>query len=135
MEPEVSKYWITDPDDPEAPVVIEEYNGLHPGMHVVYQNPAWRQPDGSYKTGGMDPPLVITELVRMPGLEERRVQDRVAAEHRPVAVQPVVQAVLNDGEWEVNADNLAPEHPEGYLDALDDDPRSGNVDLVEDDDA
>jgi hypothetical protein len=90
---------LTDPDDPEAPVVIDEYNGLRPGAHVVYQNPAWRQPDGSYKTGGMDPPLVITELVRMPGLEERHGHD-------------MVQAVLNDGEWEVNADNLAPDPSE-----------------------
>jgi hypothetical protein len=73
--------------------LLQEYRGLRPGMHVVYQNPAWQQPDGSYKTAGMDPPLVITEIVDLG--------------------DGYVTAVINDGEWEVNAANLAPEKSEG----------------------
>lgn len=68
--------------------LLDMYNGLKPGDRVVYQNPAWRQPDGSYKTAGMDPPLVITEIISLGGL---------------------VTAIINEGQWEVNADNLAPE--------------------------
>lgn len=68
--------------------LLDMYNGLKPGDRVLYQNPVWRQPDGSYKTGGMDPPLVITEIVSLGGL---------------------VTAIINEGEWEVNADNLAPD--------------------------
>jgi hypothetical protein len=91
----MSKFWTTDPTDPEAPVVLAEYNGLRPGMHVRYQNPAWQQPDGSYRTGGMDPPLVISELVRFSEYTEDG--------------GGYVTAVINDGEWEVSADNLVPD--------------------------
>lgn len=80
-----SNYYITDPGDPDAPVRLTEYNGLHDGASVAYENPAWRQPDGTYYTGGMDPPLVVTEILQ---------------------VGPHVTAILNDGEWETNADNL-----------------------------
>jgi hypothetical protein len=81
----MSDFYSTDPDDPDAPVLLDEWNGLRPGASVVYENPAWQQPDGSYKTGGMDGPLVVTELYAF-------------GEH--------VTAILNDGEWECNAANL-----------------------------
>ena len=87
----MSRFYETDPDDPDAPVELDEYNGLRPGMRVLYQNPAWRMPDGTFKTGGMDPPLVIDEILRFP------------------TEIPLVQAVVNGGEWECNADNLVPE--------------------------
>ena len=89
----MSQFYETDPDDPEAPTLLDEYNGLKPGDHVLYQVEEWRQPDGTYKTGGMDPPLVITELVHL-GDE-------------------FVTAIINNGEWEVNADNLTLEKSEG----------------------
>jgi hypothetical protein len=51
----MSDYYQTNPDDPEARVVLQEYNGLHPGDRVVYRNPFWRQPDGSYLTAAWTP--------------------------------------------------------------------------------
>jgi len=94
-----SKFYDVDPSDPESPVVLEEYRTprgfmLRPGMGVRYENEAWLQPDGTYKTGGMDGPLVITEIIGFPVIE-------------PHEVLPP-QAILNNGEWEVNADNLVP---------------------------
>ena len=93
----MSQFYNIDLDDPESPQLLEEYKNLRPGDHVVYQYPPWRQPDGTYKTGGMDPPLVITEILYWPTHE----------------TMPQVQAILNEGEWEVNADNLALEKSEG----------------------
>jgi len=89
----VSQYYDTESEDDDGPVLLDMYNGLKPGDHVVYQNPSWLQSDGTYKTAGMDPPLVITELVRL-GAD-------------------FVTAIINEGEWEVNADNLALEKSEG----------------------
>lgn len=88
----MSRYYDEDPSDPDAPYAVEEFNGLRPGMHVVYRNPAWQQPDGTYRTGGMDPPLVIDELVLF-----------------PMHDGPWVEAILNDGEWQCSALNLAPD--------------------------
>jgi hypothetical protein len=116
-----SKFYDT--DDPEAPTILEEWNGLKPGMHVVYRNPAWRTERGycrtctgewakstdddercpgcgswetevrsEWKTGGMDPPLVIDELVRF-DMEDTGW----------------VEAVLNGGEWQCAAANLVPD--------------------------
>ena len=92
-DPSASRYYDTDPGDPEAPVALGEYHGIHPSDHVVYENPAWRQPDGSYRTGGMDPPLVVDAIHRFPGSEDLGDDDQVLA-------------IINGGEWEVNADNL-----------------------------
>lgn len=87
-----SRFYDIDPSDPESPVLLPEYHGEHhgmirPGDRVAYENPAWRQPDGTYKTGGMDGPLTITEIVDLGG-----------------DIPP--QAILNDGEYEVSADSL-----------------------------
>lgn len=80
----MSDYYDT--DDADAPRELTEYHGLRVGMRVRYENPAWRQPDGTYRTGGMDGPLIVSALY---AFGERDVQ-----------------AVLNDGEIECNADNL-----------------------------
>ena len=84
----MSGYYHTDPTDPEAPVELTEYNGLRPGMRVIYTNPAFQQPDGTYKPAGMDPPLILTALYRM-------------------GDSGYTEAIVNGGEWEVNADNLS----------------------------
>ena len=97
----MTDFYSTDPDDPDAPELLNEYRVpsrdviLRPGMSVLYQNPAWQQPDGTYKTAGMDPPLVVTALFRFP----QEMHDE----------PDYVQAILNNGEWEVNADNLVPD--------------------------
>lgn len=78
-----SKYYHTDPDDPEAPIVLTRYSSGHgeikPGDAVEYVNPeAAPLPAG---------PLIVAELV---------------------AFGTDVQAILNDGQYEVSADNLRP---------------------------
>jgi len=80
----VSQYYETDPNDPEAPIPLTEYRGLRPGMNVTYQNP-------HAPSLGLPGPLIVDELIQWntPGT-------------------PNVQAVLNGGEYEVNADNLRP---------------------------
>jgi len=91
----LSRYYATDAGDPDAPRVLRGFTGakgtIKPGDHVVYENEAWRQQDGTYRTGGMDPPLVVAELVDLGG--------------------GPVQAILNDGEWEVSAANLRKVEP------------------------
>lgn len=75
----MTAFYETNPDDPEAPIELDTYGDLHPGTSVMYDNP--------YMPGGLDGPLVITRLYLWPDLN-------------------LVQAVLNDGELEVNADIL-----------------------------
>jgi hypothetical protein len=84
-----SKFYVTDPEDPEAPVVLAEYNGKHhgvtrPGDTVEYDDPGapWL---GSPAPDGV--PLIVTEIIDFGG-----------------GFPP--QAILNDGAWEVSADNL-----------------------------
>jgi hypothetical protein len=95
----MSRFYDTSLADPDAPRVLTEYRGPHhgllrPGFRVAYENPAWQQPDGSYETGGLDGPLTVTELIDF-------------GEGSPV------QAILDDGMYEVSADNLR------WLDACD----------------
>jgi len=78
-----------DTSAPDAPKELKEYAGQYHGTirvgdHVVYENPALLR-DGVYFTGGMDPPLVVTEIIDFGDF---------------------TAAVLNDGEWECQADNL-----------------------------
>jgi hypothetical protein len=87
----VSRYYDIDPTDPYGPRELTEWEGLKPGMHVRYENPAWKNADGTFKTGGMDPPLVIEELISFP------------ADSYP---RGYVEAILNNGDWQVNARNL-----------------------------
>lgn len=94
-----SRFYDNDQNDPDAPRLLIEYYGPHygllrPGDQVVYENPSWQQPDGSYRTGGMDPPLQVDELI-----------DFGADCDCPP------QAVLNNGEWECSADNLRAVNP------------------------
>jgi hypothetical protein len=76
----VSRFYRTDPDDPDAPVPLERFSHLHGvircGDPVEYVNP-----DAPPLPG----PLVLTELL---------------------AFGPDVLAILNDGEYETSADNL-----------------------------
>lgn len=83
------EWYITDPQDPEAPVRLEEYRGLREGMSVVYHNP--------HSTLTLDGPLRLDAVYEFPTI-------------RGVTM---VQAVLNDGEYEVNANNLRAEKRPG----------------------
>jgi hypothetical protein len=78
----VSQFYETDPSDPDAPVVLDEWHDLRPGMAVRYTGPI-----------PLHGPLVIWELVRFSG-------DGTEAGW--------VTAVLNNGEYEVDAANLRP---------------------------
>jgi len=84
-----SRFFTTGDDD--GPWVLDSYTGPHHGLirtggQVLYENPAWRHPDGSYKTLGMDGVYTVTELVDVG--------------------EGLVAAILDDGEWEVSAGNL-----------------------------
>jgi hypothetical protein len=77
----MSRFFTTDSSDPLAPVLLEEWRGLRPGMAVVY-------------VGRDDMPtanLTIAEIVEFPG-------DGFESGW--------VTAILNDGEYEVDASNL-----------------------------
>lgn len=94
----MSRFYRTDPDDPTAPVELREHTGrwhgvIRPGDLVAYENPATRREDGTYRAHGMDGPLAVTEIIDFG-------DDPDEPGHR------FVQAVLNDGEYECNADNL-----------------------------
>jgi hypothetical protein len=79
--------WYYDTTGPDAPAVLAEHDGLKPGDTVAYENPSLKEPDGTYWTGGMSSTLYVSELIDF---------GRGAP----------VQAILNDGEWEVSAVNL-----------------------------
>jgi hypothetical protein len=80
------RFYRADPKDPDAPVLLDHYKDLRPGMAVVYANP--KLPLTSFGE-----PITITELwsFKLTGRRGRSVT-----------------AILNDGEWEVTADNLKP---------------------------
>jgi len=83
----LSQFFHIDPDDPQGPRMLNEYKGIRPGDEVVYRaRPALK----SLRT---DDRLVVTELVEF---GENKAQGQWAW----------VLAVLNDGEFEVDADNL-----------------------------
>jgi hypothetical protein len=87
----MGKYYETDPNDPEAPVELTEYGDLRVGSKVRYQNLSWFKPDGTYATAGMDDVYTVYALYRFPEM---------------VGEGDYVEAILDDGEWQVNADNL-----------------------------
>ncbi|MBO0838920.1 MAG: hypothetical protein J2P28_25870 [Actinobacteria bacterium] len=82
-----SRFYETDPDDPEAPIVLTEYMGLKPGDRVTYigHAPPWR---ANHRP-------VIAELVAWRGTYPHGTL-----------------AILDEGEWEVDADNLRKAHVE-----------------------
>jgi hypothetical protein len=82
----MAEYYWTDPDDPDAPVQLEEYQGIQVGDTVTYANPSFK--------AWLPEPLVVSGLYRF---------DLIRPEGG------FVTAILNDGEWEVNADNLRKE--------------------------
>ena len=86
----MSKYYSTDSSDPFAPIELEEYQGINVGDTVTYANAEMR---------GYDPFTDITLTV--------------SAFYRFTTGLPedYVAAILNDGDWEVSADNLILERP------------------------
>lgn len=78
----MSRFYDTDPDDPYAPVELDEYHGLRPGMRVRYVG----------LHGHVGEPWTITELIGWPDAD----------------LPPKVVAICDDGTWEVDADNLVP---------------------------
>jgi|KBSSwiS6_1023812.scaffolds.fasta_scaffold120729_2 hypothetical protein len=83
---QAGKYYDGDPEDPEAPVELDEYKNIKPGIQVVYDNPRFRAP--------LPGPLIVSALYRFPAA--------VGSWND----YEWVCAILNDGEYEVNADNL-----------------------------
>lgn len=76
----MTDFYVNDPTDPEAPVVLDDYRGLKPGDRVVYTGPV-----------GLAGTFVVEQLIRIfPGTDN----------------YGTVQAILNGGAYEVNADNL-----------------------------
>jgi hypothetical protein len=77
-------YYVTDPADPDAPVALEEYNGIKPGDRVRYENPEapWL------------PPLLGSLTVSA-------IYQFIDNGHGGW-----LTAILNDGEYEVDATNL-----------------------------
>jgi len=95
----MSRFYDTSPACPDGPRELTEYRGPHhglirPGFRVVYENPAGLQPDGSYQTGGMGGTFIVAELIGFRGGSG-------------------VLAILDNGMYEVSADNLR------WLDACD----------------
>jgi hypothetical protein len=91
-----------DTDAPGGPALVESYttkrgDTLTPGLRVLYENP-------SVKLSGIDGPLVITELIDLGDMADADPELDPGSHH--------VTAILNDGHWEVAADNLRPEPAE-----------------------
>jgi hypothetical protein len=81
----MSRFYVTDPGDPEAPRELREYTGpyygtIRAGDQVTYDNPSFPLP--------LPEPLIVTELIDFG--------------------DGPVHAILNDGEYEVSASNLRP---------------------------
>jgi hypothetical protein len=81
-------YYVANPDDPDAPVLLHEYGGIRPGDRVTYENPAAPPLPG---------PLVVDEIWEF-------------VDH---GAGGWVAAILNKGEYEVNADHLRRVDPSG----------------------
>ena len=75
----MGRFYVSDPKDPDAPVLLSEYHGIRPGDRVTATSitPA----------AG---PLVVDEIY----------------EFRDNGHGGWVTAILNDGQWETSADNL-----------------------------
>lgn len=82
----MSDFYVTDPADPEAPRLLAEFTGPHgtirPGDPVVYDNPSFPLP--------LPEATTVTELIDLG--------------------DGPVQAILNNGRYEVSARNLRPAH-------------------------
>ena len=91
-----SMFYVTDPGDPAAPVVLAEYTGPHhgtirPGNRVTYDNPEMPGLGNPTPDGG---PMTVTELLRFPALPGREDEYTVA--------------ILDGGKYETCADHLRP---------------------------
>ena len=74
-------FYVTNPADPDAPVVLDEYHGIRPGDQVTDEGPV-----APLLTG----PLTVAAIY----------------EFRDNGRGGWVTAILNDGEYEVSADHL-----------------------------
>lgn len=83
-----SRFYEIRPDDPTSPQLLDEYRGMKPGDPVVYNLNLALPGDH-----------VLTELVAFPLVDDESGQALVPAK--------LVQAIIDDGAYEVNADNLA----------------------------
>lgn len=78
----MSGYYVTDPADPDAPVLLEEYRGYRPGDRVACD------------IAGILPlpgPLTVDEIYCFTDCGE---------------YGDVVTVILSGGQWEVNGDSL-----------------------------
>ena len=91
-------YDTTAPDGPRMVKTYKTKRGdtLTPGMRVVYENP-------SIKLAGIEGTLTITELIDLGDLRDADPESDSGG---------YVSAILNEGVWEVAADNLRPEPEE-----------------------
>lgn len=87
-----------DTTGPDGPIAVPTYttsrgDTLTTGQRVLYENP-------SLDRAGIEGPLTITELINLGDLGDADPEQ--AGKH-------LVTAILNEGVWEVAADNLRPE--------------------------
>jgi len=89
-------YDTTDPDGPKElySYTTDRGDTLTPGMRVVYENP-------SLDRAGIEGTLKITELIDLGDMSDADPELDPGSHH--------VTAILNEGVWEVAADNLRPE--------------------------
>jgi hypothetical protein len=80
------KYYDTDPEDPEAPIELDEYKDIKPGAQVIYDNPQVQAP--------LPDRLTVSAIYRFPA---------TIGTWNDYARTVVI---LNDGEYEVDADNV-----------------------------
>jgi hypothetical protein len=94
-----SRFYVTDPADPDVPVVVDPFNGPHgpvrAGDVVAYCNPAWRERgDTDFRIAGVDLRdglMIVEEIVDLG------------------AGEPQAILTTSRGEsWQVSAANLAP---------------------------
>src|SRR5262252_10527718 len=86
-----SGFYQADPSDPDAPVRLDEHEGMRPGDTVEYRDPA--------QAFGLTAPMKLLELWRF---------DAVPDEPWPgsAVTQAIVQVPGQESPYEINADNL-----------------------------
>jgi len=84
-----SGFYRADPSDPDAPVRLDEHEGMRPGDTVEYRNPAL--------AFGLTAPMKLLELWRFA---------QVPGDDEPEHTQAIVDVQGEDSPYEINADNL-----------------------------
>jgi hypothetical protein len=95
-----SAFYETDPDDPDAPVVIHEYRGLRPGMRVEY---VW--PNTGRVISGADllARMTVMELVQWSLTDGTLYTEAICTNDPTIAPGDMIEL---GAQWEINADNL-----------------------------